>query len=78
MAKYYTIVIRAEDDSAARQLVPGEKVGPNPIVGVSLGDALTLNDELKNLIPEDREDDVAELEAKDLAAFFPRTALPSH
>ncbi len=70
MPKYFTIVIRAEDEHAARQLVPGEMIGPNRITGVSLGDALTLNECLKTLIPAEKEEAVQELEAKDLAAFF--------
>lgn len=74
MPKYFTIVIRADDDAqdhAARQLVPGEKIGPNTITACSLGDGLTLNEKFKTLIPSEKEDEVAELEAIDLAPHFP-------
>ena len=74
MPKYFTIVIRADDELAARKLTPGEKVGPNTITACSLGDALTLNEKIKALVPESKEEELAELEAVDLAAFFPRSA----
>lgn len=71
MSKYFTIVIRADDEQAARSLVPGEKLGNNTITACSLGDALTLNDKLRELIPEDKQDEVEQAEAEDLRAFFP-------
>lgn len=74
MPKFFTIVIRADDEKAARALVPGEKIGPNTITACSLGDALTVNDKLKELIPADREDEVSAIEQQDLAAFMGRAA----
>lgn len=69
MSKYFTIVIRAEDEAAARRLVPGGKISGNVITACALGDALSLNDEFKKLIPDSMDDVIADLEAKDLAAF---------
>lgn len=70
MSKYFTIVIRADDERAARALSPGEKIGPNTITSCSLGDALTLNEKLKELIPSEKEDEVSAIEHQDLAAFL--------
>jgi hypothetical protein len=70
MSKYFTIVIRADDEQAARALVPHEKIGPNTIVACSLGNALTVNDKLKELIPSHLENQVSDIERQDLAAFF--------
>lgn len=67
-AKYFTIVIRADDEKAARSLVPGEVIRGNTIAACSLGNALTLNDKLKELI-EDK-DAVSALEQADLKPFF--------
>ena len=68
--KYFTIVIQADDEKAARQLVPGEKIGPNTITACSLGDALTLHEKIRELIPQEREDELVALEADDLKAFL--------
>ncbi len=70
MQKYFTIVIRADDEKAARSLIPGVKVGPNPITACSLGDALTLNDKFKALIPVGLESKVMAIEEADLAPFL--------
>jgi hypothetical protein len=71
MAKYLTIVIRADDEPAARQLVPGEKIGPNSITACSLGDALSLNDKFKELISDEKLDEAEAAESESMAAFFP-------
>jgi hypothetical protein len=68
--KFFTIVIRADDEKAARSLVPGELVRGNPITACSMGDAITLNDEFKKLIPDDKEEAVAAIEQADLAPFL--------
>lgn len=71
MNKYFTIVIRADDEKAARSLIPGELIRGNPITACSLGDALTLNDKLKELIPSEKDDAVSELEMETLKPFLP-------
>ena len=68
MHKYFTLVIRADDEKAARSLVPGEIIRGNTITACSLGDALTLNDRFKQLV-EDK-DAVSALEQADLKPFF--------
>ncbi len=68
--KYFTIVIRADDEHAARQLTPGEKIGPNTITGCSLGDVLSLNDKFKELIPANKEHEVSALEQASLYNFL--------
>jgi hypothetical protein len=70
MDKYFTIVIRATDEQAARALTPGEKIGQNVITACGLGDALTLNEKFKEMIPVEREDEVIAAEQADLRAFF--------
>lgn len=70
MPKYFTIVIRADDEKAACALVPGEKIGPNTIAACSLGDALSRNDSFKALIPIGLESKVCEIEQADLEAFL--------
>lgn len=70
MNKYFTIVIRADDEKAARSLVPGEIIRGNTITACSLGDALTLNEKLKQLIPPEKDDAISTLETEDLKAFF--------
>jgi hypothetical protein len=72
MQKYITIVIRADDEISARSLVPGQMIGPNVIVGCSLGDVLKLSDAFKELIPEEKEDEVGELEGASLKPFLPK------
>jgi hypothetical protein len=76
MKKYFTIVVRADDDAqdhaARRLLVPGEKIAGCTITGCSLGDALTLSERLKTLIPDDKEEDLSKLEQADLAPHFAR------
>lgn len=72
-ARYFTIVIRADTDFqavAARQFVPGIRLGACEITGVALGDALTLNDKLKGLIAADKENEVSALEHADIAAHL--------
>ena len=76
MNRYFTIVLRADTDAgdfAARQLVPGERLGLNAIVGCALGNALTLNDRFKELIPSDKEEEIQRLEQADLAPHFARS-----
>lgn len=70
MTKYFTIVIRADDEKAARSLVPGEIIRGNIITACSLGDALTLNEKIKNLVPAEKEKDLSALEHADLFPFF--------
>lgn len=70
MHKFFTIVIRADDEKAARSLIPGELIRGNRIVSCGMGDALSLNDKLKELIPAERENAVSALEQSDLAAFL--------
>lgn len=70
MQKYFTIVIRADDEKAARSLVPGEKILGNTVTACSLGDALTLNEKFKALIPVGLESKVMAIEEADLAPFL--------
>ncbi len=71
MKKYITIVIEASDEKAARQLSPGEMIGPNRIVSCSLGDLITMGDALKELIPAGKNDEVAALEHASIKPFLP-------
>jgi hypothetical protein len=68
--KYFTVVIRADDEKAARSLVPGELIRGNPITACSMGDAISLNGEFKKLIPDDKEEAMLAVEQSDLAPFF--------
>lgn len=70
MDKYFTIVIRADDEKAARKMVPGEKLGNNTITACSLGDALMVNEKLKALIPDDKDDEVTAVEMEDMRPFL--------
>lgn len=70
--KYITIVIRADDETAARSHVPGTRIGPNEVVGVSLGNVLTVNHKLRDLLPDDRQTEADEIENISLAPFLPR------
>lgn len=70
MNKYFTIVIRADDEKAARQLVPGEKIGPNTIVACSLGHQISVNEKLQALIPDDRDEEASAIEHDDLRPFL--------
>ena len=70
MRKYFTVVILAEDETTARGLVPGEKIGPNTIVGCALGDALSLNEKLRELIPDEKHAEVSAAEMADLKPFI--------
>jgi hypothetical protein len=69
MGKYFTIVIRADDEKAARSLVPGESIRGNTITACSMGDAIALSDKFKELIAD--ENAVGALEYENLKAFLP-------
>lgn len=68
--KYFTIVIRADDESVARKLIPGEMIGPNKIVACSLGDALSLNEQLRQLVADDKDEEAAAAELENFSAFI--------
>ncbi len=68
--KYFTIVIRADDEKAARSLVPGELVRGNPIVSCSMGDVISLKNEFEKLIPDDMEDSMLAAQQANLSAFY--------
>ena len=70
MTKYFTIVIKADDEKAARQLVPGENIGPNKIVACALGDILSLKEQIETLIPDDKQHELSEMEHKKLLPFL--------
>lgn len=70
--KYITIVIRADDEKAARSLVPGVLVLGNPVVACSLGHALRLNDKLNELIQPEQYDQADALYTENTAAFYGR------
>ena len=73
MSRYFTIVIRADDETgahSARQLTPGERIGGAVITACSLGDAITLNDKFKEMIPAYADDAVSRLEQADIAPHF--------
>jgi tRNA threonylcarbamoyladenosine modification (KEOPS) complex Cgi121 subunit len=72
--KYITLIVRADDEKEARSLIPGVKIGPNEIVGVGLGDMMTLCDQFKELISEENQDKADELERISFAPWLVKTA----
>ena len=76
MTKYFTIVIRADNEVEARHLTPGQKIGLNEIVGVSLGDVLTLNDQLRELVSEENQAKADKVETDNIMAFLTHSDRP--
>lgn len=71
MDKYITIVVRVVDEPAARAFVPGVMLGSNMVVACGLGHALDHAEKVKELVPEEKDDELAELERENIAPFVP-------
>ena len=68
--KFVTLILRVDDEKAARTLVPGVTVAGNPITAFALGDALALNTALSALIPPEKHAAAYAAERKDILPFL--------
>jgi len=70
LPKFVTIVLRVNDEKAAKTLVPGVTIAGNTITATSLGDALALNTAFKAMIPQDRQSDAYAAERQGILPFL--------